>query len=205
MPNAVAQNLEKPSRRPFFVVLALFFAPLAAAFLVYYGMAWRPPGNTSHGDLITPARPLPEVALPTPQGGSTAPGFLRDKWSLVYIADGACAEVCREALVRMRQIRLALNKDMGRVQRVFLYDNACCDLPYFSSEHSGLVLAKLAGESGAALSAVFPSYDGIPAGSAGRIYVVDPLGNLMMSYAPESQAKGILTDLKKLLKLSHIG
>jgi hypothetical protein len=39
----------------------------------------------------------------------------------------------------------------------------------------------------------------------GRIYIVDPLGNLMMSYAPGADAKGMLEDLKRLLKLSHVG
>jgi len=40
---------------------------------------------------------------------------------------------------------------------------------------------------------------------SGRIYLIDPLGNLMMSYSPRSEPKGILSDMKKLLKLSHIG
>jgi hypothetical protein len=41
--------------------------------------------------------------------------------------------------------------------------------------------------------------------TAGRIYLIDPLGNLMMSYAPDAPSMGLLEDIKKLLKLSHIG
>lgn len=204
MMNAAAPARSK-QRRTFFVVLALFFSPLAAAFLIYYGVNWRPAGHTSHGDLIDPARPLPAVPLPTPAGGSTGAEFLRDKWSLVYVGDGACDDNCRRALTDMRQVRLALNKDMGRVQRVFLYSNNCCDARYFNDEQSGVVAAKLDGERGAAMLAIFPQYNDIPALQAGRVYLVDPLGNLMMSYAPNAPAKGILSDLKKLLKLSHIG
>ena len=39
----------------------------------------------------------------------------------------------------------------------------------------------------------------------GRIYLVDPLGNLMLSYSAASPDKALLTDVKKLLRLSHIG
>lgn len=203
MMNAAANRSKQ--RRIFFIVLALFFSPLAAAFLVYYGMGWRPPGNTSTGDLINPARPLPSVSLPNSTGGATSAEFLRDKWSMVYLGDGACDDNCRRALTDMRQIRLALNKDMGRVQRVFLYTNACCDAQYFNDEQSGVIAVKLDSEQGAAMLPAFPSYGGVPALQAGRVYLVDPLGNLMMSYAPSAPPKGILSDLKKLLKLSHIG
>ncbi len=40
---------------------------------------------------------------------------------------------------------------------------------------------------------------------AGRIYIIDPLGNLMMSYAPEAASRALLEDMKRLLRLSHIG
>jgi hypothetical protein len=52
---------------------------------------------------------------------------------------------------------------------------------------------------------VLPGYEDADPLISGRIYLVDPLGNLMMSYGSRSEAKGILSDLKKLLKLSHIG
>ena len=37
------------------------------------------------------------------------------------------------------------------------------------------------------------------------LYIVDPLGNLMMRHDAAHTSKDLLTDLKKLLKLSHIG
>jgi len=55
------------------------------------------------------------------------------------------------------------------------------------------------------LLAVFPTYDGAAPDAAGRSYLVDPLGNLMMSYPADAAPKGMLKDLKRLLRLSHIG
>ena len=40
---------------------------------------------------------------------------------------------------------------------------------------------------------------------AGRVYLVDPLGNLMMSYQPEDEPSGMIKDLERLLKYSGLG
>jgi hypothetical protein len=194
------------SRRPFWFLVALFFAPLLLSFALYYGgSGWRPAGSTHHGDLIDPARPLPKVALPTPDGAELSFDSLRGKWSLVYIGDGRCDSECQAALVHMRQSRLALGDDMTRVNRLFLSTGECCDRSYLDQEHEGLLIARVDNAPGQELLAAFPSYAQEPVSTAGRIYVVDPLGNLMMSYAPDAPRKGLLEDMEKLLKLSHIG
>jgi cytochrome oxidase Cu insertion factor (SCO1/SenC/PrrC family) len=40
---------------------------------------------------------------------------------------------------------------------------------------------------------------------ADRVYLVDPLGNLMMYYRPGADPRDIVQDLEKLLKYSHVG
>jgi hypothetical protein len=60
-------------------------------------------------------------------------------------------------------------------------------------------------ETGGALLQIFARNEGEPVQQAGRIYIVDPLGNLMMSYEPQAGARDLLADMKKLLKLSHSG
>ena len=39
----------------------------------------------------------------------------------------------------------------------------------------------------------------------GTIYLIDPIGNLMMKYDTTSTSRGMLKDIKKLLKISNIG
>lgn len=197
------------SRTKVLGLVAIFFTPLALAFLLYYGGshfgsgAWRPAGSTNRGDLISPARPLPDVELATNTGTPFGTKSLHGKWNVIYIGDGSCDARCREALVLMRQTRLALNDDMGRVQRVFLTTGNCCDEAYLQAEHQGLMVASVDNSTGRELLSVFPDAESID--RLGRIYIVDPLGNLMMSYNPEAPQKALLEDLKKLLKLSHIG
>jgi cytochrome oxidase Cu insertion factor (SCO1/SenC/PrrC family) len=177
------------NRRTLYLLIVLFFLPVAAAFYLYYGATWRPVGQTNHGVLITPARALP-VGLVD----------LRGKWSLVYIGNGRCDEACRTALIFARQTRLSLNQEMHRVARVFLVTGDCCDRDYLDTAQAGLQVVEASDAAGAALLAAFPATD-----RADSLYIVDPLGNLLMRYDVRESPKGLLTDLQKLLKLSHIG
>ena len=178
-------------RRAFLALAALFFLPVAVAFFLYYGGAWRPGGATNHGELIEPPRPLP-----------AAPGaeLLRGKWTLVYVGDGACDAACRQSLLVMRQTRLALNNEMTRVQRVLLATGRCCDREFLDREHPGLVVLDGTRPELRPLLATFPAE-----GREFSVFIVDPLGNLMMREDARADPRGFLKDLRKLLKLSHIG
>src|SRR5947207_1787246 len=199
--NSPARALRARNLRTLAGLAALFLLPLVAAFFTYYGSPWRPARRVNHGVLITPARPLPPVRLPQRRGAAAAHGTpLRGTWSLVYVGNGACDGACRQALWVMRQTRLALNNDMTRVQRVFLVSAECCAGELLGREQAGLEILDAAGPAGAALLREFPS-----PGRAHSLFVVDPLGNLMMSYDARRDPHGLLEDLKKLLKLSHIG
>lgn len=203
--SAPASAHQPRSRAQFWVLVAVFFAPLAIAFALYYGLdGWRPAGSTNRGELIQPPRQIPEVALTSIDGATLPENTLRGKWTLVYIGEGDCDDTCRAQLTLIRQSRLALNDDMDRVQRLFLVTEPCCAVDYLSSEHPGLIVARL-DDSAADVLRAFEAAVSEPLASAGRIYIVDPLGNLMMTYKPDAPSKALLEDMKKLLKYSHIG
>jgi hypothetical protein len=195
-PKLRARNL-----RMLALLAGLFLVPLALAFCTYYGSAWRPGRTVNHGVLIIPVRPLPAVALPRLAGSDAAAPLqlLRSQWSLVYLGSGACDAQCRQALFVMRSARLALNIDMSRVAQVFLIEGHCC-APDLAQQYPGVRLLDAAGEPAAALLAQFPQD-----GRSHTLFVVDPLGNLMMSYDARQNSRGLLEDLEKLLRLSHIG
>ncbi|HVW69274.1 MAG TPA: hypothetical protein VHB68_09880 [Steroidobacteraceae bacterium] len=207
-----AQERELRARnfRTLGILAGLFFLPLLLSFYMYYGTDWRPAKRVNHGTLISPARPLPEIHLPqvsladsdtTPAAADpTSAHQLRKEWSIVYIGAGNCDEPCRQALYVMRQTRLSLANDMSRVDRVFLTTGNCCARDFLLHEHPGLVVLDATGADGTRLLQEFPA-EGRPY----SLFIVDPLGNLMMSYDSRQNPKGLLEDLKKLLRLSHIG
>jgi hypothetical protein len=181
---------DRRQRRILIAVALMFFAPLAFAFYLYYGgITWRPGHRVNNGDLIQPPRPLNEK-------------FLQGKWSFVYVQHGPCDDECRQHLYETRQVRTALDRDMNRVQRVFIADADCCDLPALHEMHPDLIF-KTPGAEDAAWLAQLPVPGGVI--NSHRLYLVDPLGNLMMVYPPEAKPKGMLEDMKRLLRLSSIG
>jgi cytochrome oxidase Cu insertion factor (SCO1/SenC/PrrC family) len=204
-PTARAGN---PKQRRILIGVALmFFAPLALSFYLYYGRFWQPGGRVNAGELIEPARPLPALALPlalppTTGGGRTDPQFLKGKWSFLYVQHGRCDDECRRHLYDTRQVRLALDREMNRVQRVFIGDADCCDLPELKAAHPDLIVIQASSEDDALL-ALLPIRGGTI--NSHRVYLIDPLGNLMMFYAPDAKSKGMLEDMKRLLRLSSIG
>jgi hypothetical protein len=175
----------------------MFLAPLGFAFWLYYGTQWRPAGGTNHGELITPARPINKIV---------SDKLFAGKWSLVVIADGSCDTTCQRSLVYSRQTWLALGRLESRTQRVWLATANCCDRGYTLREHPDLKVVDLMNsesipvDARAGLLAIFPTAD-----QARQIFIVDPLGNLMMRYDTGLDPKGLRDDLKKLLELSRIG
>ena len=200
---------DRRQRRLLIGLALLFFGPLGLAFYLYYGHGtWHPGGRVNAGELVVPARPLPPLALPLLASGNTQPNFLKGKWTFLYVFTGPCAEVCRTRLYDTRQVRLVLNRDMDRVQRVFIADAGCCDAQFLHDQHPDLIVIH-ADAADAPLLALLPGFD--PAATPGatvtapRVYLIDPLGNLMMSYAADVKSKGMLEDMKRLLRLSSIG
>jgi hypothetical protein len=215
--SAAADRLRARNLRTLAALAGLFLLPLALAFYTYYATGWRPAARTNHGTLITPPRPLPELSLPRVSleryaagGGVSAttsasaatspPALFHRKWSLVYVGEGGCDAACRDALYVMRQTRLSLDTDMTRVERVFLVSGECCNRQFLASEHSGLVVVDASGEAAAQLLQQFPTTQ-----RGHTLFIVDPLGNLMMSYDARTDPRGLRDDLRKLLRLSQIG
>jgi len=214
----------RPAGNPRRVVIALamlFFAPVAVAFILYYGIGWSPGGRVNYGELVRPPVPLPDLALPraaepgpdaaggagnagtASQPAVTSPGFLKGKWTLLYLGAGGCSAGCRTDLYNTRQVRAALGADRERVQRVFLAEGACCDIEWLHAQQPDLITVQ-ASAAAAPLTTILEHAGPSPA-AIDRVYLIDPLGNLMMCYAADARPKGMLEDLKKLLRLSHVG
>jgi hypothetical protein len=176
------------------LLAALFLIPLVAAFWMYYGALWRPAQRTNHGELILPARTLPRASAAYPSGTFT------HEWSLVYVGAAACDDSCSNALYVMRQTHLGLDNDMQRVQRVFVAIGTLPVPDSIKEEHPGLMVIDASGRDGEKLVRQFPEPNRTHA-----IFIVDPLGNLMLQFDTRTNPKGLRDDLTRLLKLSNIG
>ena len=124
---------------------------------------------------------------------------------MIYVAE-LCDEICMENVYRMRQIHMGIGKYSLRVQKVlFLTNQHPGELSKLFINYAGQQVISTDSVDLDALLGKFRSEKIITPTKAGHIYISDPLGNLMMSYPPEINPKGILKDLKKLLRASRIG
>lgn len=195
------------ARRTLLLVIAIFLVPvLIAAYL--HGSGWRPSGRSlQHGDLLQPARPLADAELLTSDGAVFRLSSLRGRWAIVYFGRLPCAEVCRNNLYKMQQVRLAQGRDAVRVQRLFVQLGKAESgaLAKIAADYLGIVALHGQEATVKKMAQDFFITQGTPLDGLERIYLVDPHGNLVLSYAPDADPSGMRKDLARLLKLSQIG
>ena len=177
------------------LIALVFFGPLILATWLYFsGTGFRPEGRSNHGQLLEPLVNIRD-ALPLSKIHEQHDGH----WLLVYSNDGVCDETCEYALYTLRQSRLMLGKEMGRLVRVFLHGDTAPDTVFLADEHAGLITLRDSGISDL-LENKRPAQL-----SAGGYYLVDPLGNLVMYFQPDIDPGDMVEDIKHLLELSRIG
>lgn len=192
---AAVEARRRRGRRVALLILALCAVPTVAAWLAYF--VWPPESRANYGELIEPRR-LRDPELQLLDGRPFRISQLRGKWVMLQIDSGACGEGCRQKLLYMRQARLAQGKAMGRIERVWLLTDTAVPDGAIASEFEGTQIVR-ADEN--ANLAEFPA----SRSRADHIYVVDPLGNLMLRFPRDSDPRRIVKDLARLLKASRIG
>lgn len=199
-----------PSRRRgrwvLLALAALFLSGIVVSFVLVKS-GWRPGATRNYGELVKPARPIQDVVLRDLGGEPMSFSALRGKWTLLYFGSAECLKPCIDDLYKMRQVTLAQGDEAHRVQQVFVVtDPAALDLlRYTLVDYPGTKVLRGPSDAVAELAAQFA----VPAGGAldglHRIYVVDPLGNFMMSYPADADPRRMNKDLHLLLRASHIG
>jgi cytochrome oxidase Cu insertion factor (SCO1/SenC/PrrC family) len=189
-----ASPAERRSRFPLWLIVALCAAPVAASYFLYY---LSPPGHTvNYGELIEP-RQLPDAPLALAGGAPFRLSQLRGKWVLVTVDSARCEAPCEKKLVYLHQLRLTQGRDQDRVERLWLVSDDGAPRGAQALAADGMRVAR----AGAELLRAFPARDS----TADHIYVVDPLGNLMMRFPRDPDPRLMIKDLSRLLKASRIG
>ncbi|MCC7546756.1 MAG: cytochrome c oxidase subunit I [Burkholderiales bacterium] len=162
--------------------------PLIGSYVLY--LFWKPDEFVNYGELI---RPVPLAR------GSAPAGFeaVRGKWTFLMFDSGACDAYCQRKLYIMRQVRLTQGEDMNRVERVWIVDDAHEPAAQLRNDYKGTHMLPAGADLATGLA---------PAGAArDHIYLVDPLGNVMMRYPRDPDPSLIKKDLRRLLKSSRAG
>ena len=185
------------------VLIALFALPEIIA-VGLKAVNWRPKATTNKGELVQPAREIKDSDLLTIEDKPVKFSNFRGKWTMIYFADAACNEACIKNIYLMRQVHKALGKEQGRFQSVFVAMGTvpADQLQAKLKDYPGMTIISGSKQNIEALAQQFVLPDSKVI-DAQRIYLVDPLGNLMMSYRDDP--RGMLKDLIHLMKNSSTG
>ena len=165
-------------------LLALFFLlPVGASWLVWW-LDLAPGAAGNYGTLLPPK----QATLP-------AAGALKGKWVLIQFDGGACNAGCERKLYFMRQVRRAQGREMERVARLWLLTDAVQPSAQLVAAIEGTVVAPAPADAG------FPAEGAL----TDHLYLVDPLGNLMMRFPRDPDPARVIKDLQRLLKASSFG
>lgn len=193
MNEAVAAQ-KKGSPLTLIMMIVVFAAPVVGAWFLYLNPQFLPSSQSNRGELIQPMVPVnAELGLLDEQGKPLDLKVFDGMWTLVVLTAGDCSQECRDQLISVRQIRLALGETSKHVERLWVQvdrSTASSVDKEFDGMYSALAdqrLLKALGEGEQALN---------------RIYILDPMGNLMMRYAPDASPKDPLKDMERLLKAS---
>ncbi len=176
------------------LIALAFVAPLMLATWMYKSDHWQPDSGTNYGTILQPIINLADL-LPS----SPVVPLTEHKWLMLYMNTSNCDEGCLEAIYRLRQTRLMLANQMSRVTRVFLHGESTPDRVYLKEQHSGLIA--ITDEELENLLASKQPAEHRPGG----IFLIDPLGNLVMYFSPDLPPGDMVEDIKHLLDLSRIG
>ena len=179
-------------------ILLVCAAPVVASYLAYYVLP--PAGRTNYGTLIVPQRPVPALRLIGTDGTPRRFDALLGQWVLLQADAGACGPACVAKLTALRQQRTMTGRDRDRIDRAWLVTDDVAPAAGLLREFDGTWVARADPGELAALLPVEP----------GRriedyLYLVDPLGNLMMRFPADGEPARIRKDLGRLLRASRVG
>lgn len=196
MSSPASPDAVRRGRLKLLLLAAFFAAPFVLAWIAYR-FEWGIGAAGNYGELVGPVV-LPDAALTALDGRRVPISDLRGKWVLVQFDASRCDAYCERKLYYMRQVRRALGKDMERVVRLWvLTDGGAPAAALLEAAEGTEVLRSGNGRFAAAF--------GAPAQLADHIYLVDPMGNLMLRFPRDPDPSKMLKDLRRLLKYSQIG
>lgn len=194
-------NQKSKGRWWLLVVLTICAAPLIASYIIYYGGFAESFGRTNYGTILDPRQhETPDLKATTLDGQPSGIDAYKGKWLMVRTGPGECDAACKKQMFAMRQLRVMQGKEMNRVERVWLVTDAAPLDTMVLREYDGVRVLRVDPQ---ALEKWLPVEQG--AQMRDHLYMIDPLGNLMMRFPKDPEPAKVKKDMGKLLKASAIG
>ena len=200
-PDPVSRTTQRRKRWMLIALMALFLSPVVAAWL------WQPAAFRNQGDLIDPPRPLTNVQMIAADGSSVDLNTFYGRWTYLFFVDDECNDSYMKLSDSIERVRLSQGKNNKRIRLIVVTLNPD-SLPSLSEIRVAMpqtVVLALESSKRERFLSQFISQTGALTQQPSKIFLVDPLGNLMMSYPVQSEATDLRKDISRLLRASRIG
>lgn len=194
-------NQQRQNRRTILMLFGMTIIPFCIA---WYFSTLPPSKTTNNGELVTPVVATEKSDfIGFDKFSADNIGELSGHWLVAnVIPEQDCRQLCQDAIYKSKQLHLMLNKDLTRVRRVVILLNNSDPQQAASWWHNDTRLLKFKG-SAALIGKIKQIRKGVV--PDGMLFLIDPLGNIMMQYEPGFDPYKVEKDLKKLLNVSQIG
>lgn len=194
MLNETEKKIKRAHKQKLLAMMALLLAPVVISYALHYS-GYRP-GTINYGELIEMEN-FEGTAVNQFDKTIFRPRDVHGKWTMITVDSGDCDEYCNQKLYKMRQVRLVQNKEMHRVERLWLIDDNAAIKPSMTETYDGTLFVN------AKDSDILQSLKPIES-QRKHIYLVDPIGNVMMRFPENADPSAMVEDLKRLLHVSQL-
>jgi len=188
----------------FITALLIFLTPIIVITVstVWYYSGYGPEEKVNYGRLLSDPIDVGILELELDYQNLNVDSMER-KWMLVHFINDACLESCADLIYVARQVNVLLARQQTRVKRYIAAPiEVKPKLENFFTTYQDLNFIEVKDE-----STTIQEFkkNGIDPFAQPNMFVIDPIGNIILHYSGEVDGKKLLADLKKLLGASKIG
>ena len=184
----------RSNRIKFVMIGVLLLSPIVISYTLFF-TGYQPGSSMNYGELLD-LQKLSGSGVIQRKNVIFRVKDLHGKWVMLTVDSGNCDEACKQKLFFMRQIRTMQNKNMHRIERLWLVDDNVPVEDTLWDEYDGTLIVNAQDSE---------LLNQIATGETRRkhIYLIDPYGNLMMRFPEQLEPRKMSEDLKRLLQVSH--
>lgn len=191
----------KRSIRPLLYLTAIFAGPIVLAWVLYQHPNFVKGKNSANGKLIHPPTEVTDLNLSDSHGHPLSIKNFQGHWTLLFNDKEHCDAYCQQMLFNMHQIQIATGKDRLRIQLALATTKQSLNtklLTAINTKFNGTEIIIKATNTETFAHKNFPM-------QPNNLYIIDPMGLVMMRYNKSIQPMAIFNDVQRLLMASQIG
>lgn len=191
---------KKPKSKTRWSLLIIIALPIFAIWLIT-NQSSLDFNASNRGRWLKAPLSIKNITLKSEEGRNIDFDRYRGRWMLMYLNDSECTVSCLDSMNKIQQVRMDLGKDRTRVSALIVTPTLKQNNPVYDILRDEFITLRYATITDDSLQKLVQE---LPYGSkptnTGRIYLIDPKSNIIISYSTIIKTERVVKDITKLLK-----